>query len=167
MNLQKAPLGLLGWFALKVGGRNPPAFGDAVTPIVDVADNYLALSELGITSTTTAIGLNNFFTSTIAVPAGKCWRLFGLSIITSLNGADAAITASARFATIAPTGFGAVLPSVQAPAAIRTERYAAWYSNPPFFLPTGWKVQLNLDFSAALTNSVSATALVLRQEIDV
>ena len=63
---------------LKVTGKNPPEFGDSVTPTVDVADFY-GLTNL---STQIATGMlhNSGDTLTLTVPAGYVWRVHSLGL---------------------------------------------------------------------------------------
>lgn len=167
MDLQKGPLGLLGAFALKVTGRNPNQFGGVVTPVVDVYDQYLAQSELGISAATVATGLNAFVASTFTVPASKAWRVFGASIQVSLDAADVAIAASPRFQVRSPDITKALIVPVLQPPTVNTDRNCGFYTNPPLFLPSGWSLVLRYQFSAALTVTENAQFAVLRQEIDV
>lgn len=166
MQLQKGPLGLLGAFALKTIGRNPTQFGDTVQPVADVYDQYLAQSELGIATTNAAIGLNNFQQLTIAVPAGKMWRLFGVSWQATLNAADIAIAMQGEVLLLRLPS-GAQLGQPSQPSTIGVERRLMFFTQPPFVVPSGYSIRVSMTFSAALTNSVTGTMFVIRQEIDV
>lgn len=169
--LQKAPLGLLGAFALKVLGVNPDFFGRTVVPIADVYDQYLATTELQIKqgSAVAAIGSGSEFPATFTVPAGKVWRVIGGSISGSLNVADAAINVQGTFGVISPNS--GPTAAVLATGPIMTGMQAGTRSfgcsfRPPIFLPSGWSISSGVLFSAVTTVVSTWLATALIQEFD-
>jgi hypothetical protein len=166
MDLQKGPLGILGWFALKVTGRNPPSFGDAVVPMVEVGDQYLATSELQVKNAVLATSLAAFNQQTISVPAGKVWRLIAASFNGALNAADAALISQMAIAVIAPGG-ASNCSLVTGPAYASTSiRQVAVLCRPPVFLPSGWSLNFNMFTSAAITVTSNIQCNAFVQEFD-
>jgi hypothetical protein len=168
MQLQKGPQGILGWFALKVGGRNPPTFGDAVLPVVEVGDNYLGTSELQIQRVALASALAASNNQDFTVPAGKCWRLIGGSFFGSLNVADVALSSLISIGVKSPTStvFSVLLSvSPKDPGGAIARGWAASF-RPPIFLPSGWTVSLALTTSGAITVTSNYQVGVLYQEMD-
>lgn len=167
MNLQKGPLGVLGAFSLKVLGRNPTGFGDSVSPVVDVYDQYLASGELQVNNQALATSLAAFNSSTFTVPNGKVWRLMGASLVGALNAADAALLSTLAVAIQSPnsTPQGCRVAAGQT-IATAGARFVAAVFRPPIFLPSGFKVALELWTSAAITVTSNLQATVLVQEFD-
>jgi hypothetical protein len=156
MDLQKGPLGILGWFSLKVTGRNPPGFGDSVVPVVEVGDNYLATSELQLQIATTNLSLATFNGTTFTVPNGKCWRLIAASWAVGLNAADVALRSFCDNVIVAQNDqAGGILPRAVG---------ATW--RPPIFVPSGWTVAVTMITSGAITVAVPRIASVMYQEVD-
>jgi hypothetical protein len=166
MQLQKGPIALLGAFALKVLGRNPTAFGDSITPVVDVYDQYLAAGELQVSNQVLATALAAFNSSTFTVPNGKAWRVKGASLLGSLNAADAAFVSMQTVNIQSPNSSpnGCRIAAAQFPATAGPR--AVGYVGPPIFLPSGWKIVLELWTSAAITVTSNLQATVFFQEID-
>jgi hypothetical protein len=167
MQLQKAGKGILGAFGLKVTGNNPPLFGDAVVPVADVFDQYLADAELQVNNQVLATNLAAFNSSTFTVPNGKCWRLIGASLVGQLNAADAAITTQStvniQSPNSAPNGCRVATSTSYATPG---PRIVAAAFRPPIFLPSGFKVVLELWGSAAITISSNLQATAFYQEFD-
>ena len=167
MQLQKAPSGLLGWFALKVGGFNPPAFGDAVLPVVEVGDHYLATSELQVKTQILATALSTFNGSDFTVPNGKCWRVLGASLFGSLNVADIALKSVMAVGIKSPISAPAScnLTSVESITGAATRAVSINF-RPALFLPPGFVVSLGLVTNTAITVTSNLTAAVFIQEFD-
>jgi len=168
VQLQKAPLGLLGAFALKVLGRNPPQFSDVVVPTADVYDQYLATQELQQLTVAGNANLAASNTRTFTVPNGKVWRLIGAGAQIGLNVADVALKSIITVNIQSPNGG---LPDGLIGSGVTDTGGAAFRAfglalRPPIFLPSGWIVGLGLNTSAALTVAVPMQGTVLVQEID-
>jgi hypothetical protein len=167
MQLQKGPLGILGWFALKVTGQNPTQFGDGVVPVAEVGDNYLATSEMRLIQDTSNLALATFSGSTFTCPAGKVWRLINASFTTNLNAADIAVRSVVECGILSPNSspnptqiaFNDQAGGIGVRGAVANLR-------PPIFLPSGWSVGLSIITSAALTVAVPRIASIFVQEFD-
>jgi hypothetical protein len=167
MDLQKGPLGILGWFSLKVTGRNPPGFGDSVVPVVEVGDNYLATSELQLQIATTNLSLATFNGTTFTVPNGKCWRLIAASWAVGLNAADVALRSFCEIGIGSPNSAPnnvIVAQNDQAGGILPRAVGATW--RPPIFVPSGWTVAVTMITSGAITVAVPRIASVMYQEVD-
>lgn len=168
MQLQKAPSGILGWFALKVGGFNPPAFGDAVQPVVEVGDHYLATSELQLQRTALATALTGFNPQDFTVPNGKVWRLLGASMYGALNAADVALASIITIGVKSPLSTVFVVnlsTSPKDPGGMGTRAWATCF-RPPLFLPSGWTVEVALTTSGAITITSNMQCGLMYQEFD-
>lgn len=171
MQLQKSPIGLLGAFALKVLGRNPQAFGDTITPTVDVYDQYLAQGELKISTLSSNVNLATFNARSFTVPAGKAWRLIGLGGNYTPNAADVAVLGklsgaitspdSAPLAFITGSSGGGLAVAVGAAGVNFGQAF-----RPPIFLPSGWSVAVTLVSATAWTVAAPFAAELMLQEID-
>lgn len=169
MRLQKAPSGLLGAFKLKVDGANPSAFGDGIVPVVDVFDQYLADELTPYTTGPTAAGVgSNQFTQTFSPPAGKVWRLVAAGGYGIVGGADAAFVGAGIIILRSPSGpltnpflYAAPLPQLTTLARPFAQTFRA-----PIFVPPGWAVQTQVQWSANLTVGGFHTGTVLVQEFD-
>jgi len=166
MQLQKSPIGILGAFALKVLGRNPQLFSEAVTPTVDVYDQYLATSELSVKATSANVNLATFNTSAFVVPNGKCWRLMALGGSFGPNVADIAIHRRLTFSLTGPGNANAVNIGGGADDTGALASSYGFTLRPPIFLPPGWTVAVGLINSAAWTVAVPFNAAILVQEFD-
>lgn len=169
MDLQKGPLGILGWFALKVTGRNPPAFGDSVLPVVEVGDNYLATSELQLQTAQPNIGIGaSSATSTFAVPQGKVWRVIGAGLVGGTNIADVAFTSLIAIYVKSPNSGVISVPiasGAKDPGGQSLRQFGATF-RPPIFLPSGWSLQVNITFNNVLTVAAGQNVGVMLQEFD-
>lgn len=169
MQLQKGPIGLLGAFALKVLGRNPPAFGDSVVPIVDVYDQYLNQGEQQVKSSAVALNIGvPFLNVTFTVPTSKCWRVLGAGGFVSLNAADAALIAQVGIGILSPADpLNSALVFAQYPPQLGANgRTIGTSFRPPLFLTAGWQVSFGFTFSGNITAAGSATGTLLVQEFD-
>lgn len=168
MDLQKGPSGILGWFALKVTGRNPPNFGDAVVPVVEVGDNYLASGELKINSNSTAPALTSSFSRVFTVPQGKCWRVISAGGYIVMNVADVALIAlgTVSFETPNAAPFDAPAFSFTTPQLGTGARVFGTSFRPPVFLPSGISIVVGMAYSAPITVAGAAFAAVFVQEFD-
>lgn len=168
MDLQKSPWGLLGALGLKVTGRNPPLFSDAVIPVVDVYDQYLAQGELKGVSASVNLSLAQSTGQNLFVPNGKVWRVLGAGGSTGLAGADAAIVSTADI-SINNYNLGVAFPIVYAFAhnAMGTgpRAFGTWFSR-PIFLPAGWGLAFHLSFSANITVAQPFFVEAFVQEFD-
>lgn len=168
MQLQKSPVGLLGAFALKVLGRNPPQFGEAVQPVVDVYDQYLSQGELrGMVQSGATIVGNPVVQQTLSVPRGKCWRVIGAGGFVSVNVADVALIYQGTIAIGDPTG-SAEIPvfTYNLPQLGVNGRNFGCTFRPPLFIPSGWNVAVTAVASANPTVAGTFIASVLVQEFD-
>lgn len=173
MQLQKAAQGLLGWFNLKTTGRNPPTFGDTVTPVVDIGDSYLVQGELDISQATAiATGATTSGNSTLTVPNGKFWRVLAVALQVTPNGADIGIAQDVSVRVLPPAGAGtpcviasAVFPVAAAGAGLNSHLWGLYLPR-PLLLPSGWALlyQINLDRAASI--NVAGSCFALRQQID-
>lgn len=166
--LQKSPLGLLGALALKTLGRNPDQFSSSVMPTMDVYDQYLATSELQMVVDTTNLTLTGETTKTFTVPTGKVWRLIAAGGRTGLNAADVALIMAGVVNLQSPNGAPQRTPIgvFLTPQLGQGLRAFGFNFRPPIFLPSGWKVLVDFDFSAAVTVAVPGIASIVVQEFD-
>jgi len=167
MDLQKGPLGILGWFALKVTGRNPPGFGDSVVPVVEVGDNYLATSELQIQRQAVALLIAVNTAASFTVPNGKVWRLIAAGSFGTNNAADNALVSVDQIALQSPSSGVFSVPIVF--GAYQTGangRGCAGNFRPPIFLPSGWIVTWSRNQSAAVTVTANVQFGIVYQEFD-
>lgn len=168
--LQKAPQGWLGALALKVLGGNPNQVSDAVVPIVDIYDQYLAQEELQVRNVVfTLLAATTSNTGFLTVPTGKCWRVIAAGIGTAINAADAALLFDANLQVV-PPGAVAGFTAVYAAAALlgtTTGRSMGVYLGPRLFLPSGWGLACGLTTRAAApANNVSVSFNALVQQFD-
>lgn len=169
--LQKAALGVLGWFNLKVLGQNPLQFSDVVMPVVEVGDNYLLQGELAtesILGTNAGIGSFGGPPMTISVPAGHVYRILAVGCDFGIAAADNAF-ATDFFATAAISGTSGLIVSqvttgAQSPGA---GRFGAFYFPRPLVLAGGSSINVTQRSSGALTVAASQHMYLLRQSIDV
>jgi hypothetical protein len=168
MQLQKGPLGLLGAFALKVLGQNPPNFGDTVIPIADVYDQYLATSELQIQRAAMATALATFTSTSFTVPAGKVWRLIAASMAGANNAADAALVSTDLIGLLSPnsTVFSVNIAQGALQTGAAVIRGVAVTLRPPIFLPSGWSISFGRSQSAAVTVTANVQVGCMYQEFD-
>jgi len=168
MQLQKYPLGLLGALALKVTGRAPPIFSDALVPVVDVFDQYLAQGELQrVGTTTTLVAATKTITATLTVPNGKCWRLLGFGQSFVINAADVALVFGGTMSIVTPAAAGVISMYVQNAIGSDTGRSTAFTLPRPLFLPAGWGVKVDgYTTAAAPANNVIIANGLLVQEFD-
>lgn len=168
MNLQKAGLGILGAFGLKVTGQNPPLFGDAVLPVADVFDQYLATSELQLKLDQSNVNLATFNGSSFTVPNGKVWRVIGAGWGGAVNAADVALKSIIDIGITSPNSAPAsvvIASGAPDPGGAVTRAFGANF-RPPIFLPSGWTISLAFFTSAALTVTFARSAGVFYQEFD-
>jgi len=167
VQLQKGPLGILGWFALKVTGRNPPVFSDSVVPVVEVGDNYLATSELQIQRQAVALLLAVNTGATFVVPNGKVWRLIAAGSFGTNNAADNALVSVDQIALLSPLSTVFSVPIVLGPYQTGANgRGCAGTFRPPIFLPSGWTVSWSRNQSAAVTVTANVQVGIVYQEFD-
>jgi hypothetical protein len=166
VQLQKGPLALLGAFALKVGGRNPPAFGDTITPTIDVYDQYIATSELQVKNVVLATALSTFNQALMPVPAGKAWRVLAASFFGSLNAADVALLTGIAIGALAPGGASSCNLASAFQEAGATPRSLAFTLRPPLFLPSGWQLAFAMFTNTAITVTSNIQCNALVQELD-
>lgn len=169
MNLQKAPLGVLSAFALKVIGRNPTEFGDTLVPTIDVYDQYLVNQELTRVQTaaillaaTTSIGV------LMPVPAGRIWRVLAVGTTGNNNVADGALLFDMLVQVTTPIG-GAAVPIVNDRlGGSSTSKFGAFYLGRPLVLPAGWGLSFLLTTTAAApANNVNQTVQALVHEFEI
>lgn len=167
MDLQKGPLGILGWFALKVTGRNPTGFGDSVVPVAEVGDHYLATSELQEVNVVMPTLLQTTNGASLTVPNGKVWRVIAVSMAGALNAADAALLSQQNIGFQSPNGSPkSCLVVSTTPYAFTNQRGAAATMRPPVLLPSGWKIVYALNTSAAITVTSNIQCDAMIQEFD-
>lgn len=171
MRLQKAPAGLLGAFDLKVEGRNPPDFGEAIVGTVDVYDQYLAQNQKIDRQTLSIPNPSTQNAGIHTVPAGKCWRLLTVSYTGVLDAADAALTvfAQTRLASDPNNSVVALMePNGRlATGGANARLVSLAFTLPrPLFLPPGWSVVTVLQLSAAPAVSFSYDSALTIQEFD-
>lgn len=170
MQLQKPPTGLLGWFQLKVGGRNPTAFSDTIVPTLEIGDNYLLQGEVAVETglgTNGAIGTTAAPQMQVTVPAGKLWRILAIGTDLGLAVADNAFDTAVQI-TFSMQSVSALIAHLSTNGAKSpgNGRYAAFYFPRPFLLTAGNIIVLSQYFSAALTVAASQHYYILRQQID-
>lgn len=112
--LHKSPLGLLDLFRLRTLGNNPPQFGEAVTPVVEVAEFYAAENKLassaspavggiggsGATSTLTLTGRTRIHAFTAQLIVGAAAATNVTLTVRLLQGTTLACGASRFFAAV-------------------------------------------------------------------
>lgn len=154
MKLQKAPNGLLGAFELKVGGQNPPDFGETVVPTYDVADHYLALNQRVERVQQTIANPNTFGSAQMRVPQGQAWFVLAVSFAAVLDAADAALTTitDVRVSSDPLNTVVALIPPsqpLQRGGASNRACKGAFYLGRPLYLPSGWGLLGTVQLSAA------------------
>jgi hypothetical protein len=88
-NINRLPLGLLGFLGIKNGGRYPQELSDTLAPTWDLSDIYLnanAENRVDVLAIA-ALGSQAFFT----VPAGEAWYVIIASAATGTLGAGVTI----------------------------------------------------------------------------
>jgi hypothetical protein len=172
MQLQKGPVGLLGALALKVLGRNPPQFGDAVVPTVEVLDQYLAQGELDVQATGNVDVVGTTNNAQILVPSGKCWRVLCVGFNVTTNAADIVDGYKVGFAILPPAGVGNLVPTAYkdvppapAGATLNGTRFGYYFPR-PLFLPPAWGILFQIDTDRAITTQVRMQGFLLRQQFD-
>lgn len=172
MQLQKGPIGLLGAFALKVLGRNPPQFGDSVTPTVEVMDQYLASGELDVQTTGNFDVAGTSNNAQLVVPTGKVWRVLCAGITVTTNAADIVDGYKVGIAVLPPAGSGSVVPlayqytpPAPAGATLNGMRFGYYFPR-PLFLPSGWGILYQCDTDRAITTQVRPNGFLLRHQFD-
>lgn len=168
MKLQTAPIGLLGAYGLKNNGANPPEFGDAVTPTVEVSDHYLATQGLVRASATFNLaiaGLNN--SVNVSVTAQKAWRVLAAGISATINVADAALQFDYALFVNQP-GLTPPVPFATGQMVGSTlNKNGAVYLGRPLFLPAGWAIVASIYARAAGPSvAVACVGSALVQEFD-
>jgi len=167
MDLQKAPSGILGWFGLKVGGRNPPGFSDFITPVVEVGDHYLATSELQIQRQAMALALAVGTSVDFTVPQGKVWRVIAAGSFGTNNAADAGLTSVDNIQLKSPLSTVFSVPVAVGAAQTGTvTRGVSVVFRPPLMLPSGWIVSIGRSQSAAVTVTANVQVGLVYQEMD-
>jgi hypothetical protein len=109
MRLQKAASGLLSFFELKVDGGNPPNFGEAVTPTVDVMPFYAAANQIAGTATGNVTVQGDTLISNI--PQGSAWRVRGVGFTILLAAATAGLDGAGGSIYYDPGSGGIILHS--------------------------------------------------------
>lgn len=169
--LQKAAQGLLGWFSLKVNGRNPLLFGDTVLPVVESGDNYLLQGELAtetVLGTNIPIGSSGGAIMTITVPANKVYRVLSIGVDLGLAAADTAFLTDwwcgVNIGGISGFLFASLTQLPNNPAA--NARIGAFYLPRPLLLPPGSIITAQQRTSANVTVAAPQHLYLLRQSID-
>jgi hypothetical protein len=171
MELQKAPLGLLGWFSLKVLGRNPPQFGEAIQPVVDVGDSYLVQSEFSAETILGTFLLGNAQSSlmTFVVPASKLYRVWGVAADTTVGAGDAALNTA--YAALLSVGGNPAAPFMIAAGPMtltgNLTRTGSLLFPRPMLLGPGTTITVFTQSSAALAGNATPHAYLLRNSIDI
>jgi hypothetical protein len=71
--VNRQPTGLLGYFGIKNGGKNPQSLSETLLPQLDLLDWYLNTApQFATTTGTIAAGANVI---TVAPPAGEAWHV--------------------------------------------------------------------------------------------
>lgn len=164
--LQKAAHALLGAFNLKVLGQNPDRFGDTVTPVVDIYDQYL-VNELLRVSTTVTIAGGSGVTSLVGsptVPQGFSWRVIAVGCLHNPAAGDVAISTWCAVGASQPNASSSPFFSAQTVGA-PTNRIASSLLARPLFLPSGWRLDFSSYLSAGPASNLPMTGVALVQQI--
>lgn len=93
--LGKLPLGLLGFLAIKNGGKYPQTLAEWLQPTWDLERLYRATNATTIvepaTQNVAAVGFQGFSSGNLTVPAGEVWLIDELTFITGNLGAGQAL----------------------------------------------------------------------------
>lgn len=174
MDLQKAPQGVLGALSLKVGGRNPPFFSDALVGTAEIFDHYLELASVSTVTGTMVIGADVSSSMTLTVPVGKIWRVVGVAIDITFGAADTAkIFNASVFSQNLPTQTSPS-PTNNFPLAfgqlVGSTTFRCWslLFPRPLLMGPGQQLQgLVLSSAVLAANATSLFLWALRQEFDV
>lgn len=165
MKLQTAPSGLLGWFNQKVLGQNPDTFGNVVTPVVEIGDNYLLQGQLVSEQVVgTMVATDTSSLAQFTVPAASIWRVLCVAGQVSIDPADVAKN-FAWIAYLTLNGITAYLAG-GALAAGSAGRVGAYFFPRPLLLPPGARITIYVTSSAAVANPATPHCTILRQVFD-
>jgi hypothetical protein len=165
--LHKAPLGLLGAFALKVLGRNPDKFGEAVLPVVDVYDQYLDTTEARVVGTM-AIGTRTISGAHV-LPSRYAYRVLAIGVSFSLDAADVALTATTITSMTSPAVAGTVTEpqgTMVVNGATGLFRSLGLWLPRPFFLMPGWQIIQRVYLSANVTAATNVNFCMVVQPLE-
>lgn len=167
--LQTAPIGLLGQFNMKVEGQNPDLFGGRVTPVVDVADNYL-LDRSTIIGASGTIAIGAATTTATLQPAspGLLWRVQSLGLALIRNAADVALNGTLSVEITDPTSGNAIGIVTQQFIGLALTVVGGGAVLPhPVLLPPGWLLvaRARLTGNATVAMTLVAQAHVQQFEI--
>jgi hypothetical protein len=171
--VNRIPPGLLSYFGLKTTGRNPAGFADALAPVVEMRDWYLAsgvtgFAALGTVGNTTAqlVALP----APLIVPDGEWWYVHQASAayvtdntvaVAQLAYAEVQVTwGGAATATVIRGPTVQTLPSVGGRYSLIAPDYRWW--------PPGTNMRVNITASAVVNPggaAISGSALVTRLPI--
>lgn len=167
MRLTAAPLGLLGAFALKVLGKNPDGFGDTVSPVVDVYDQYLQTTE---NRTIGAIGIGARTVSmTHTLPDRFCWRVLAIGVNFTLDAADIALTATVITSVTSPAVAGTIIEpcgTMVVNGATGTNRALGHLLPRPLLLLPGNSIITRVYLSANVTVALNVNSCLLVQPLE-
>lgn len=165
MRLQKSPLGLLGAYALKTDGRNPPEFGESVVPTTDVTDFYLQPQMELARDTATITGPAVGAAAELTVGEGELWRIWGASLFFVLAAGDAALLSAPRLAILQPTApevlYLPLFTSTNVTGA--HNRVFSSMLPRPLLMRAGLQLNAALTLSAAPGTPVTLELVVLRE----
>jgi hypothetical protein len=165
--LHKAPLGLIGAFALKVLGRNPTEFGDVVTPVVDVYDQYLEVTESRVVG---AMGIGVRTISGTHTPASRfSWRVLAIGVSLSLDAADVALTGTTITSMTSPAVAGTIVEpggTLVVNGATGLFRSLGVWLPRPFFLSPGWSITQRVYLSANVTAATNVNFCMVVQPLE-
>jgi len=83
--LSKFPAGLLSFFNIKNGGRNPQAIAEYLQPVLNLMPHYTALDRRTTSTAFNAAAVNS--QSVVSVPQSEAWLLEQLIVISPVLGA--------------------------------------------------------------------------------
>jgi len=169
VKLDKAPLGVLSAFALKVLGRNPPEFADQLVGVVDLYDQYLLNQELQRVQTNMIlVAATTSIAASLPVPAGRVWRVLAVGTSGNNNVADGALLYDLLVQVVPPTAAASVALGSFEINGSSTVKGGGFYLGRPLVIPAGWALSFFFTTRAAApANNVNMTAQALVHEFDI
>jgi len=118
--------GLLSFFGLKNGGRNPQHLSEDLVPVIDLLDWYQANGAEAAASASTVINAVGFTSLGIVVPNGEWWFVQHFTVITGTLTAGQSLSVAPMWTDATPQavmlgGYSPVLVAGDA-GAVRADR---------------------------------------------
>lgn len=140
--IQVIPPGLLGFFQLKTGGRNPTDMSETLQPVLECFDWYMQArggdytNDVGVPNRLcNAIGTFGYTNNPIQVPDGEIWWILEYSTRTATLAAAEAITLCPAY--LRPLVGTQSLYKLGVSTSAGPGQFCTSYADKQFFLPSG------------------------------